>query len=373
MRRRSTSETFGNYRTTSLVEETEDGRLYKAVHRITEKPVSLRVHPIDTFLPRAEQKKARESALKAFKARVLLNEQTGYVPQVLGPSEAFYTDSGDVVTVSPLDTGVQLDSLGGTDAWYPVEYRLAIVRDVAAALNAAHGPGISHRRISPACIHVDLHQEDLRSVVARLGGWDRADLGQVERSPRSSSIYSEDNLFLAPEVTDGSLRSWPPADLWSLARTVQWIWEDLGSTTGMSSLPPRLADLVETLLRTDQGERSASALDVFEAATELLTDKLTNKSDAEPATGLDDLVEGDELDSGRYMIVREIGAGATCRVFEVKDRWLGGLRSAIKIFQPETLYYFPCKKYHQSGCTLKQKRLLVFYYIDLAKKIRTLY
>ncbi len=336
MRRRSTSETFGNYQTTSLVEETEDGRLYKAVHRITEKPVSLRVHPIDRFLPKAEQKAARERALKAFKARALLDEKTGHVPQVLGPTEAFYTEGGDVVTVSPLDTGIQLDSLGGTDAWYPVEVRLTIVRDVAAALNAAHGPGISHRRISPACIHVDLHQEDLRSVVARLGDWDRADLGQVERPPRAASIYSEGNPFVAPEVADGSLRSWPPADLWSLAKTVQWIWSDFGSTTGLGPLPPRLADLVETLLRVDPGERSASALDVFEAAEKLLSDKLVDQSDTEPATGLDELAEGDRIGSGRYEIVRVIGEGATSRVFEVKDISLGGTgRTALKIFKPE--------------------------------------
>ena len=333
IRRRSTSETFGNYRTTSLVEETEDGRLYMAVHRITEKPVSLRVHPIDRFLPRSEQKAARERALKAFKARALLDEKTGHVPQVLGPTEAFYTEGGDVVTVSPLDTGVQLDSLGGTDAWYPVEVRLAIVRDVAAALNAAHGPNISHRRISPACIHVDLHQEDLRSVVARLGDWDRADLGQVERPPRATSIHSEGNPFGAPEVADGSLRSWLPADLWSLARTVQWIWSDFGSTTGLGPLPPRLANLVETLLRTDPGERSASALDVFEVAEALLTDKLVDQSDTESATGLDDLVEGDELDSRRYVIVRVIGAGATSRVFEIKDLWMKGERTALKLFR----------------------------------------
>mgnify|MGYP000476933118 CR=1 FL=1 len=98
---------------------------------------------------------------------------------------------------------------------------------MAAALQAARGLGIAHRRISPTVIYVDPDQVDPHGVVARVGDWDRADLGGPGVPTGRSSLHFEDTAFVAPEVVGDHVENWVAADLWSLARIVEWVWKEL--------------------------------------------------------------------------------------------------------------------------------------------------
>ena len=111
-------ETYGGYTTTALIERTDESRLYEAYEQldVERKPVLLRVHVIDRFLSPDEQETARNRAMKGYEALHHLRDKVGGVPQVVGPTDRFPTESGDIVIISPLDTGISLADLADTRA-----------------------------------------------------------------------------------------------------------------------------------------------------------------------------------------------------------------------------------------------------------------
>jgi hypothetical protein len=214
---------------------------------------------------------------------------------------------------------------------YTSEWCLAVIRDVAAALQAAHRLGIAHRRISPTVIYVDPDQVDPHGVVARVGGWDRADLGGTGVRTRRSFFSGEGQEFVAPEVVDGTVQNQVVADVYSLARVIEWIWEELGPTAGVEPMPPGLAQLVETLGHPDPDERSAFARDVFDAASDSLSQHAPMRHGSRW-----DSWEPEDLISDRFRVVRRFPPGRTSIVYEVEDLFLGhGQRWALKVFRPE--------------------------------------
>ena len=110
-RPRRGAQTFGAYRTTSLVEEDETSALYEAEEIVTELPFLLRVHRIDPFLPKGEGDEIRHRAINAYLALTRLGEQVGHVEQVVGPVGAFPADNGDIVVVSPAEPDPTLRDL----------------------------------------------------------------------------------------------------------------------------------------------------------------------------------------------------------------------------------------------------------------------
>ena len=104
---------------------------------------------------------------------------------------------------------------------------LAVIRDLAVAIAAAHSAGVAHRGLSPSVVHVDLGVEDLRGVVARVGGWDRA--GPVDRRTGRTRLTTtgDGTGFVSPELLGGEEVNWQLVDLWCLGRLAGWIWERL--------------------------------------------------------------------------------------------------------------------------------------------------
>ena len=82
-------------------------------------------------------------------------------------------------------------------------------------------------------------------------------------------------------------------------------------------LPPELAALILQLGETDPYDRSAVAIDVVEACTQLF-DPAADRPDT-PDTEVVELIPGNFLDDGRYKIIRELGSGLTATVLEVHD------------------------------------------------------
>lgn len=331
-KQRRRTETYGAYRTTKLLEQDLTGRLYEATHVLNDKAVLLRVHEISGFLKNGAKQAAHDRALKSFNALTLLTDQTGGAPQVVGPTEAFPTDTHDIVTITPFDTGTPLSDLIDAKVGLAEEFRLAIIRDIAEAVKAAHATrvGVAHRGLNPTVVYVDTHRTDPLELVARVGGWDRANLGTDYSGTVYSSLHVGSAEFVAPEVVNGGVEAWQPADLWSLGALVSAVWIRLSPDPNAETLPEALEQLAQVLANEDPEERAeVSAFEVADTAAALLRDAAAPQDVQGEELG--DLTEG-SLIGDRYRVFGVLGEGATSRVFGVDDQ-LAGLRFALKIFR----------------------------------------
>jgi len=109
LRSRTRTESFGEYETTKLKEIDRAGnKLYEAKHSLSGEMYELRVHPVDRFLREEEKEKSTEKALRSYRVVVKLKAQRAETEQMLLPENAFKTDIGEIVTVTPLGDGVPL-------------------------------------------------------------------------------------------------------------------------------------------------------------------------------------------------------------------------------------------------------------------------
>ena len=112
--KRDETETYGGYRTTSLLEKSAESRLYEAYREIDSEraPLLLRIHVIRSELSPDDKEVVKATALRSFKALCLLKERgEGIAPQMILPDDAFYTETGHIAVVYPLITGSPLTDL----------------------------------------------------------------------------------------------------------------------------------------------------------------------------------------------------------------------------------------------------------------------
>ncbi|MED5599087.1 MAG: protein kinase [Actinomycetota bacterium] len=325
---RRRQETFKQYRTNVLLEEDPSSRLYEAEHLVSERPVRLRLHLVDQFLPRAERDAVARRSLRAFRALTELEGKVGWVPQVVGPVDAFVQDDGHVVTISPADPDQTLEDLAELGEGLGPEARLAVIRGAARAIQAAHGAGIAHRQLSPDVVHVDRGVNDPTKVMARVGGWDLARIEDAQTAASRVSMVAEGVAFVAPEVVADDVQSWQATDLWNLGTLARWIWNHLGGAD--EPMPDRLAEVVGILTSPDPDDREgSSAIELGDVAATLLNDLLPSDEPL-PAPDALDLVPGGRV-GDQYSVVDVLGSGATGTVVAVDDL-LAGMRFAIKVF-----------------------------------------
>ena len=92
----------------------------------------------------------------------------------------------------------------------PLRERVALVRDVAAALAHAHGRGVIHRDVKPDNVLVD------REGRARLSDFGLASAIGLTRMTASGTALGTP-VAMAPEQVQGDHRAWgPPTDVWAL-------------------------------------------------------------------------------------------------------------------------------------------------------------
>ena len=332
-RPRRQSEVFGAYRTSKLLEETPEGRLYEAMEEVTKRSVLLRLHRVDPVLSNKEQSQVKERALRAYRALTKLEQRLGKIPQVAGPIGAFMSDAGDVVTVSPQEAGISLADMAEAGATLDEAIRIAVVQDVAEAIKAAHAVGVAHRRLDPSAVFVERGDGVPTGVVARVGAWDRAQAEDGKAGSLHLSANLGDDIFVAPEIVAGEVESWPAVDLWSLGRLIEWLWQELCPIGGTEPMPESLVRLVEVLTDLEFDEReNATAFEVAEAAATLLAPAIG--VDVEPVAEsltIDDLVPGARV-GDRYWVNEVLGRGATGVVLSVNDNLLGK-GFALKVFE----------------------------------------
>ncbi len=326
---------FGSYETLELIDQTASGRTYRAKHEISGQIVLLQIHEIDRFATPEEQDRQRDSALKAYEVLARLS-QGAPTPEISGPIDAFKTDYGDIVVVSREEVGPTLRDLSHQDITFSEDQLLAITRDVSRAIMRAHSSDpdpISHRKLSPSFVHT-LPSNDIGDCVARVAGWDRAELTQSVMSTMHVTTQEEEHAFWAPEVHNSQVVSWQSVDLFALGTLVRWLWHQLGD----QPVPEELDALCEQMCSSDPEQRleSSAAVQVNEIAKQLLKDMLDGSEDlnvervASP-TEVEDLVVGSVI-ADRYEVIERLGSGATSGVFAVYDQF-SERDFALKVFR----------------------------------------
>ena len=318
------SEVFGGYRTKELLSEEENQRYYLAESELGGQEVHLRVHVIGAFLPKEERQRLQEKALKGYQALTLLQKAAGWPPQIIGPNHAVKTDHGDIVTISAIGPGTALGDLVETEVTLDQDVRLAIMRDIAKAVQAAHSAGVAHRLLDPSVVLVDPTVSDLNSVVARVVSWDRSTISGSAGGTVHTVLFSGGGSFVAPEALAEKVNDWLTVDLFALGKLARFIWLKLGDPDAQEELPSSLRDALETLCQPDPVERAdASAFDLVQVIEELL-------SPEEPGVVSTD----NGLLDGKYEVQKVLGEGTTGQVLAVWDA-LAGQNFALKKFRPE--------------------------------------
>ena len=170
----------------------------------------LRVYPVDPYLPEEERKRERRRIENAFRAVAAL---PGH-PNVLTVREFFPTESEDRLVLVTEDVAghalrqhVRKSALALT-----FDQKIAVVRDVLAALDHAHRsePQVVHRNLTPDAVIVGA------SGRALLCGFDHARAGKDRTSTIAEAVVDElDPVYQAPECYRDPSRAGVASDLYA--------------------------------------------------------------------------------------------------------------------------------------------------------------
>ncbi len=196
---------IGAYQLTALVGEGGVGPVYRARDRTHSREVALRVlSEAFTDDPNQRARFGRETAL-------LTSLRHPNIAQVYGLEAA----EGATVLIRELVDGPTLADRIAHGAMPPDE-ALSIARQIAEALNAAHGLGILHRDLQPANIGV---RDDGTVKVLDFGLTDHVglDLGGASIDPAAaiaSVVLTRTAAYLSPEQADGQAAD-RRSDVWA--------------------------------------------------------------------------------------------------------------------------------------------------------------
>ena len=188
------------------------GAVYEAKHSIIGKRVAIKVL-LEKFLENEE-----------FIARLLqearLASSIGH-QNIVDVTDFGTTRDGRAFVVMEFLEGEPLSELIMRDAPLPVERSLAIVKQVASALGAAHDKGIVHRDVKPENVYL-VRRGDLDFVKVVDFGVSKAVRTQEEsgsdwqRLTRTGAVLGTP-LFMSPEQASGGENIDHRADIWAAA------------------------------------------------------------------------------------------------------------------------------------------------------------
>jgi hypothetical protein len=189
------------YRIDSLIRSGDLGQLYSATHRLMDKPFAVRVLPPHLSID--------QNIVDAFFAMAKAESNVSHqgVPEVID----FGTDSAGVVyCVYEAITGDSLKSVVTADGRFPVATALAIGRQIAAALAAAHSSGLVHGNLTTE--NVLLFNDAEGGINIKLLDFGSADPMAADDTGLAPTEFA----YLSPEQCSGTKAADEKSDIYAL-------------------------------------------------------------------------------------------------------------------------------------------------------------
>jgi len=347
IRERSSRREVGDYRLTGLLEDVEadttTGVAYQdflGKHRSLELERRLRIYPLELNATGEQREAAQRAARREFELLRPLDH-----PGILQPREYTEHERGPVLIFDYAPDEVSLAAFLADPAnrTFPVESRLAIVRQIAEAVAYANRRGVFHRSLCPSAVLVTAAGDDSDPRVrvtnwhtgARVSDGGTSTLVTGTAHAHIEALAAGDaELFRAPEFSQPNAR---PAslDVFSLGALALFILTGeapagsvrqlrsalsnvgyLDPSAVVDGVEPVLADVVISATIADPAERLDSAGE-FLAYLDLAEEDWS-LDDAEGTRPLD-ARRGDPLADGRFEVVQRLGKGSTAVALLVKD------------------------------------------------------
>jgi serine/threonine protein kinase len=223
----------GRYRLLSLVGHGSMGTVWRAYDEYLRRPVAVKAVRLPPGMPQHEADELRERTMREARAIAVLSH-----PNVVTLHDIAQED-GDPFVVMEYVPGSSLAHLLRAHGPLDTTQAAAVTDAVAAALQAAHQAGITHRDVKPANV-----------LVAEDGRIKLADFGIArnisEHTLTSTGITLGSPAYIAPEVASGGAVT-HAADLWSLGATL------FAAVEGHAPYDPE-GDVIATLLEVVNGQ-----------------------------------------------------------------------------------------------------------------------
>jgi len=333
----------GQYKITNLINEGPGFQEHRGVHRsIQNKTARIRSY----LVPKATTVDRRAQLERAAEREARILTQLGDHPNVLRCFE--YIDQaplGPALLFDPFEHAIPLGPFLHHRSELSFDDRLAILQQIAEALDFCHRKQVLHRNLSPDSVLV--RKRDGQPPEVKLHGFHLAaqEEGSLGTQHLDAFMESSALIYQAPEVLDDPTKAVPESDVFSLGVVAAFV------LTGQPPAP-NLAER-EVRLRADQCLHITGARDdilpavenaIAEAThlyfanrldrptdwfMELLEAATAPEADIEPPPEVDpaEAIPGALL-PGDLRVERILGTGSTSRVFKVSKE---GKSYALKV------------------------------------------
>ena len=254
---------FAGYRIESVIGRGGMGVVYRATDLSLERPVALKLVAPEL----AEDEHFRRRFLKEPKLAAALDH-----PNVVPIYEAGERD-GQLYLAMRFVEGNDMRTLLRADGGLAIERALAILVQVASALDAAHRRGLVHRDVKPANVLVD---EDGHAYLTDFGvtkqfGGDTTETGQIVGtldylSPeqiRGEDVDGRADVYALGCVLYQCLAGSPP---FHRATEAETLWAQMQEPVPAVPGRPALDPVLRKALAKDPGDRYGSCAELIEAA-----------------------------------------------------------------------------------------------------------
>ena len=259
----ASGETFAGYRIEAVVGRGGMGVVYRATDLRLERPVALKVVAPEL----AENELFRRRFLKEPKLAAALDH-----PHVVPIYEAGEHEGRLYLAMRFVD-GSDMRTLLRQDGGLPLERALAILEQVASALDAAHRRNLVHRDVKPANVLVD---EDGHAYLTDFGvtkqlGGDSTDTGQIvgtldylaPEQIRGEAIDGRADQYALACVLYECVAGAPPFHRDTEAET---LWAHMQERVPAVPDRPALDPVLRKALAKEPGDRYGSCAELIEAA-----------------------------------------------------------------------------------------------------------
>jgi serine/threonine protein kinase len=254
----------GAYRITALLAEGGMGWVYEARHLRLNKRVAVKLM--------ARELAANPEALARFHREAEVTSQLGH-PHLVNVLDFGTTDDGNPYLVMEYLDGEDLERRIHRDKRLPLQAAVAIVRQVASALGAAHAEGIVHRDLKPANVFLVKVPDEADFVKVLDFGISKIKAGRTKLTRATAVLGTPE--YMSPEQANGLIEDIDHrVDQWALA-CIAWemlsgyspfIADDIGAVFyriintephPLSARAPELPPTIEPVLRRALSKQAA--------------------------------------------------------------------------------------------------------------------